>query len=82
MPDLIQTLPPGPLDIIGDIHGEIDSLRQLLKELGYDEEGNHPNDRLLVFVGDFCDRGPDSCYVSVQADHNLRSRIQFYPIKS
>ncbi|MBC3807033.1 metallophosphoesterase [Undibacterium seohonense] len=60
MQELIQTLPLGPLDIIGDIHGEIDSLRQLLKELDYDEEGNHPDNRLLVFVGDYCDRGPDS----------------------
>lgn len=33
---LIQPLPPGPLDIVGDIHGEYDALRQLLAHLGYD----------------------------------------------
>ncbi len=60
MSTLIQTLPPGKLDIIGDIHGEIDSLHQLLSELGYDRDGNHPDQRYLVFVGDYCDRGPDS----------------------
>ena len=27
---LIQALPPGPLDIVGDIHGEYDALVQLL----------------------------------------------------
>ena len=57
---LIQPLPPGPLDIVGDIHGEYDALRQLLAHLGYDAQGNHPEGRTLVFVGDFCDRGPNS----------------------
>ncbi len=57
---LIQTLPSGPLDIVGDIHGEHEALCQLLGHLGYDAEGGHPAGRHLVFVGDFCDRGPDS----------------------
>ncbi len=58
--NLVQTLPDGPLDIIGDIHGEYAALRQLLKHLGYGDAGEHPQARTLVFVGDFCDRGPDS----------------------
>lgn len=57
---LIQTLPSGPLDIVGDIHGEIDALQALLSHLGYDAQGRHPDSRTLVFVGDFCDRGPNS----------------------
>ncbi|WP_026436830.1 metallophosphoesterase [Acidovorax sp. JHL-9] len=57
---LIQALPSGALDIVGDIHGEIDALEQLLPHLGYDAQGQHPGGRTLVFVGDFCDRGPDS----------------------
>ena len=57
---LIQPLPAGPLDIVGDIHGEIDALVQLLGHLGYDEQGRHPEGRTIVFVGDLCDRGPDS----------------------
>lgn len=60
MMKLIQTLPTGPLDIVGDIHGEIDALKNLLNALGYDENGISPSNRKLVFVGDFCDRGPDS----------------------
>jgi len=50
----------GPLDIVGDIHGEIDALAALMKALGYDAEGVHRDGRRLVFVGDLCDRGPDS----------------------
>ncbi len=57
---LIQPLPDGPLDIVGDIHGEYQALSQLIRHLGYDEHGAHPEGRMLVFVGDFCDRGPDS----------------------
>jgi Calcineurin-like phosphoesterase len=57
---LIQPLAQGPLDIIGDIHGEIDALSALLERLGYRTDGTHPENRHLVFVGDLCDRGPDS----------------------
>jgi hypothetical protein len=57
---LIQPLPPGPLDIVGDIHGELSALQDLVRHLGYDEDGRHPQSRTLVFVGDFVDRGPDS----------------------
>jgi hypothetical protein len=57
---LYQPLFEGPLDIIGDIHGEIDALRSLLHQLGYDTCGHHPQGRRLVFLGDLTDRGPDS----------------------
>ena len=42
---LIQPLPPGPLDIVGDIHGEYDALLQLLVHLGYDACIFHPDRR-------------------------------------
>ena len=50
----------GPLDVIGDVHGEIDALQALLGHLGYAADGCHPDGRRAVFVGDLCDRGPDS----------------------
>jgi hypothetical protein len=57
---LVRDLFDGPLDIVGDVHGEIDSLRNLLHQLGYSADGLHPEKRRLVFVGDLTDRGPDS----------------------
>lgn len=60
MKKLVQTLPDGPLDIVGDIHGEITALENLLKKLNYNADGSSPEGRSLVFVGDYCDRGPDS----------------------
>ncbi len=62
----------GPFDIIGDVHGCFGELMALLVKLGYrmkrardldDRElwrVSHPENRRLVFVGDLCDRGPDT----------------------
>lgn len=57
---MIEPLRSGPLDIVGDVHGEVDVLRTLLGHLGYDAAGRHRDGRSLVFVGDLCDRGQDS----------------------
>lgn len=57
---LIQTLPQGKLDIIGDVHGQFEALQNLLHYLGYQPDGRHPQGRKIVFVGDLIDRGPDS----------------------
>jgi hypothetical protein len=50
----------GSLDVIGDVHGEAGALTALLGHLGYAEDGSHPDGRRAIFVGDLCDRGPDS----------------------
>lgn len=57
---LVARLPEGPLDIVGDVHGNLAELERLLRILGYDADGNHTDGRSLVFVGDLVDRGPDS----------------------
>ena len=57
---LVERLVEGPIDVIGDVHGELEGLEKLLVELGYNKEGHHPAGRHLVFVGDLVDRGPDS----------------------
>ncbi|MCE9591311.1 MAG: metallophosphoesterase [Planctomycetes bacterium] len=61
--DLVRPLPQGPLDIVGDVHGEFEALKALVDHLGYDPDGDHPHGRRLVFVGDLIDRGPDSVEV-------------------
>lgn len=57
---LVRPLFEGPIDVIGDVHGELAALTDLIAALGYDADGVHPDGRRLVFVGDLCDRGPDS----------------------
>jgi hypothetical protein len=59
----VRSLFQGPLDIIGDVHGEYEALQSLLANLGYDGDGRHPEDRRLVFVGDIIDRGPSNVSV-------------------
>jgi protein phosphatase len=55
----------GPFDIIGDVHGCFDELRELMTTLGYSIEGNGggfrvatPEGRKAIFLGDLVDRGP------------------------
>ena len=57
---MIQKMLEGPVDIVGDVHGEIDALDSLLGHLGYDWRRDSSEGRRLVFVGDLTDRGPDS----------------------
>jgi hypothetical protein len=75
MGGLVRRLVDGPVDVIGDVHGEIGALHALLGQLGYDAQGHHPGGRRAVFVGDLTDRGPDSPGVAtlvmdwVERDH-------------
>ncbi len=73
---LVQSLYEGSLDIIGDVHGEYDALCALLIQLDYDLVNyTHPEGRHLVFVGDLCDRGPDTpaviLLVKTLVEHDL-----------
>ena len=71
---LIQTLPDGPLDIVGDVHGEYEALVRLLKRLGGDPERGRV-ERPLVFVGDLVDRGPDSPAVVALVERLVRAGL-------
>ncbi len=62
-----STVRPGSLSpglavyAVGDIHGRLDLLDDLLRRIGEDE-ARHPDDadRSLIFLGDYIDRGPAS----------------------
>ncbi len=47
-------------DVIGDIHGHADELRELLELLGYSVQNGmyRHSKRKVIFLGDFVDRGP------------------------
>jgi serine/threonine protein phosphatase 1 len=45
---------------IGDVHGRLDLLNQLLAAIEEDVSRRPPRKSLLIFLGDLIDRGPDS----------------------
>lgn len=54
------------IDIIGDIHGCYNEFKALTLKLGYKWDTGiplHPEERILGFVGDLADRGPQSLKV-------------------
>jgi protein phosphatase len=54
------------IDIIGDIHGCYNEFAELTRQLGYEWKDDipvHPKGRILAFVGDLTDRGPQSLKV-------------------
>lgn len=51
----------GPICVIGDVHGHRDKLLRLWGKLPGAVGGAHAFDSLqVVFLGDYCDKGPDS----------------------
>ncbi|MDH6703745.1 hypothetical protein P3T27_000426 [Kitasatospora sp. MAA19] len=53
--------PPGPLYVVGDVHGYLEELRAELRHQGLiDADGHWSAGRSRIwFLGDFTDRGPD-----------------------
>jgi len=49
--------------VVGDIHGRLDLLDELLKKIHADIANRERRETLLVFVGDLIDRGPSSAQV-------------------
>ncbi|MEO5493508.1 MAG: metallophosphoesterase [Sphingomonas sp.] len=57
-------IPPGErIYAIGDIHGRLDLLDDLLIQIGADDRARGPAATTLLFLGDLVDRGPDSAGV-------------------
>lgn len=60
----LPELPPGErIYAIGDIHGRLDLLDDLLIQIGADDRARGPAATTLLFLGDLVDRGPDSAGV-------------------
>lgn len=70
------------IDIIGDIHGCFQELTVLTKKLGYEWTDGiplHKENRVLGFVGDLTDRGPQSLSViEVVSKLVLEQKLAYY----
>lgn len=62
-----ESWPSGPAGqtayVVGDVHGRLDLLDQLLERIHRDIDERLPDKALIVFLGDLLDRGPDSAGV-------------------
>lgn len=49
--------------VIGDVHGRLDLLNELLEKIDTDNQARAPAKTAIVFLGDLIDRGPQSAQV-------------------
>jgi hypothetical protein len=69
----VERMFEGPVDVVGDIHGQFDALQDLLERLDYSSDGAHPEGNKLIFVGDLVDRGPDSVATVEQVSNMVQA---------
>lgn len=63
---------------VGDIHGRLDLLDELLMAIEADDAGRPPSDTTIIFLGDLIDRGPNSRGVIERLmDYRHRSNAKF-----
>ena len=57
---LARVPPRGESTVVGDLHGDLESLVHILGDSGFVEKARGDEDSYLVFLGDYGDRGPSS----------------------
>lgn len=72
---LIKVKPTGKAIIVGDVHGDLESLVYIVKESGFLKLAKEGEDVLLIFLGDYGDRGD----FSVEVYHVVLTLKQLFP---
>ena len=57
---LVSIPPVGEAIVVGDIHGDLQSLKHILKHSGFMEKADKDQNVFMIFLGDYGDRGPYS----------------------
>jgi len=60
---LIQLEPVGEAVVVGDLHGDLESLASILEKSGFVQKMAKSKDATLIFLGDYGDRGSHSAEV-------------------
>lgn len=82
MTDFVPALPEGErVYAIGDVHGRIDLLNELLQLIDEDDERRGPARTTLILLGDLVDRGPHSASVVERAIRLHAASDRFHAIK-
>ena len=57
----VPAVPPGTVVwAVGDVHGRLDLLSPLVEAIQTDLQGSAAERKMVIFLGDYIDRGPDS----------------------
>jgi hypothetical protein len=75
---LVEVPPVGEAIIVGDIHGDLESLKHILEDSSFMEKANGNEDILLIFLGDYGDRGfysPEVYYVVLKLKELFPERV-------
>lgn len=67
----------GEAVIVGDLHGDLRSLRLILTETRFEEKAEQGEDVYLVCLGDYVDRGPEQ----IEVLYTLLGLLEAYPEK-
>jgi diadenosine tetraphosphatase ApaH/serine/threonine PP2A family protein phosphatase len=60
---LVKLEPLGEVVVVGDLHGDLESLSGILRSSGFTQRATKRKDLTLVFLGDYGDRGAHSAEV-------------------
>jgi protein phosphatase len=75
---LVRAAPIGEAIIVGDIHGDLESLAHILENSNFMEKVKGGEDILLIFLGDYGDRGsysPEVYYVVLKLKELFPERV-------
>jgi len=75
---LIKAPPKGEAIIVGDLHGDLETLTQILDSSGFIQKAERGEDPLLIFLGDYGDRGilsPEVYYVVMTLKTRFPERV-------
>jgi len=75
---LVEVPPVGEAIIVGDIHGDLESLRHILEISSFIKKANDGEDVLLIFLGDYGDRGlysPEVYYVILKLKESFPQHV-------
>ena len=75
---LVEVPPVGEAIIVGDIHGDLESLTHILENSNFMEKAKGGENILLIFLGDYGDRGsysPEVYYIVLKLKELFPERV-------
>jgi len=75
---LVEAQPYGKAVVVGDIHGDLETLTQILKDSKFTEKMQSDEHALLIFLGDYGDRGaysPEVYYAVLTLKENYPENV-------